>query len=91
MDILTFSKRVPDCRNEKNRLYDASELVFISVFAVLCGSETWNEIEEFCEYNFKYFKDRLLVSAEYPSHDTLNRFFSVLMTRHGLKRCSMIG
>ena len=28
MDILTFSQSVPDCRNEKNRLYDASELVF---------------------------------------------------------------
>ena len=51
MDILTFSKSVPDCRDEKNRLYDASELVFISLVAVLCGV---------------------------PSHDTLNRFFSVL-------------
>lgn len=56
MDILTFSKSVPDYRDEKNRLYDASELVFISLVAVLCGSETWNEIEEFCEYNFRYFK-----------------------------------
>ena len=56
MDILTFSKSIPDCRDEKNRLYDASELVFISLVAVLCGSETWNEIEEFCEYNFRYFK-----------------------------------
>jgi len=78
MDILTFSKSVPDCRDEKNRLYDASELVFISLVAVLCGSETWNEIEEFCEYNFKYFKDRLPNLRGIPSHDTLNRFFSVL-------------
>ena len=78
MDILTFSKSVPDCRDEKNRLYDASELVFISLVAVLCGSETWNEIEEFCEYNFKYFKERLPNLCGVPSHDTLNRFFSVL-------------
>ena len=78
MGILTFSKSVPDCRDEKNRLYDASELVFISLVAVLCGSETWNEIEEFCEYNFKYFKDRLPNLRGIPSHDTLNRFFSVL-------------
>lgn len=78
MDILTFSKSIPDCRDEKNRLYDASELVFISLVAVLCGSETWNEIEEFCEYNFKYFKERLPNLCGVPSHDTLNRFFSVL-------------
>jgi len=78
MDILTFSKSVPDCRDEKNRLYDASELVFISLAAVLCGSDTWNEVEEFCEYNFKYFKERLPNLRGVPSHDTLNRFFSVL-------------
>lgn len=78
MDILTFSKSVPDCRNEKNRLYEASDLVFISLVAVLCGSETWNEIEEFCEYNFEYFKQRLPDLRGTPSHDTLNRFFSVL-------------
>ena len=80
MDILTFSKSVPDCRDRKNRLYEASELVFISLVAVLCGSETWNEIEEFCEYNFRYFKERLPNLRSVPSHDTLNRFFSVLDT-----------
>ena len=80
MDILTFSKSVPDCRDEKNRLYDASELVFISLAAVLCGSDTWNDVEEFCEYNFKYFKERLPNLRGVPSHDTLNRFFSVLDT-----------
>lgn len=90
MDILTFSKRVPDCRNEKNRLYDASELVFISVVAVLCGSETWNEIEEFCEYNFKYFKDRLPSLRGVPRMTRLT-VSSPYLTRHGLKRCSVIG
>ena len=90
MDILTFSQSVPDCRNEKNRLYDASELVFISLVAVLCGSDTWNDVEEFCEYNFKYFKERLPNLRGVPSHDTLNRFFSVLEL-HGLRRLSATG
>ena len=48
-----FCEIVPDCRNDKNKVYSATELVFITTVAVLCGSDTWNEIQFFCERNFE--------------------------------------
>ena len=80
MSILEFCNSVPDCRNEKNRLYTASELVFITLVSVLCGSDTWGDVELFCRSQFDYFKKRLPNLKGVPSHDTLNRFFSVLDT-----------
>ena len=81
MDIMGFCEIVPDCRNDKNLVYKASELVFITTVSVLCGSDTWNEIHFFCERNFDYFKKRLPDLQGVPSHDTLNAFFSVLDIR----------
>lgn len=81
MDIMDFCEIVPDCRNDKNKIYSATELVFITTVSVLCGSDTWNEIHYFCEGNFDYFKRRLPDLQGVPSHDTLNAFFSVLDIR----------
>ena len=81
MDIMDFCEIVPDCRNDKNKIYSATELVFITTVSVLCGSDTWNEIHYFCERNFDYFKRRLPDLQGVPSHDTLNAFFSVLDIR----------
>ena len=80
MSIMDFCESVPDCRNEKNRLYTASELVFITLVSVMCGSDTWDDVELFCRSQFDYFKKRLPNLRGTPSHDTLNRFFSVLDT-----------
>ena len=53
---MDFCESVPDCRNEKNRLYTASELVFITLVSVMCGSDTWDDVELFCRSQFDYFK-----------------------------------
>ena len=81
MDIMDFCEIVPDCRNDKNKIYLATEIVFITTVSVLCGADTWNEIHYFCERNFDYFKRRLPDLQGVPSHDTLNAFFSVLDIR----------
>ena len=47
MNLQEFSSYVPDVRNEKNQVYTVEEIVFIAMVSVLCGAETWNEIEIF--------------------------------------------
>ena len=78
MTIQAFCETIPDARDEKNQIYQSNEIVFISLVSVLCGADTWNEIETFGNTHEQYFKDRLPGLPCIPSHDTLSRFFSVL-------------
>ena len=47
MNLQEFSSYVPDVGSEKNQVYTVEEIVFIAMVSVLCGAETWNEIEIF--------------------------------------------
>mgnify|MGYP005877358395 FL=1 len=78
MNIKSLSELVPDCRSTKNQHYSTDSLVFISIVSVLCGAETWEEIEYFGNTHYAYFKQRLPDLDGIPCHDTFNRFFSVL-------------
>lgn len=78
MSISSFSESVPDMRSEKNRVFKASEIVFIAMVSVLCGAETWKEVAMFGKCNLDYFKSRLPGLPHVPSEDTFERFFLLL-------------
>lgn len=78
MTIHSFSEIIPDVRDEKNKIYESNEIVFIAIVSVICGADTWNEIESFGKTHEQYFKDRLPGLSSIPSHDTFSRFFSIL-------------
>ena len=78
MTIQAFSSIIPDVRDAKNKIYQSNEIVFIALVSVICGADTWNEIETFGKTHESYFKTRLPGLVSIPSHDTLCRFFSIL-------------
>jgi len=78
MDIISFSKHILDHRIERNQIHSVETIVFIAVSAVICGAESWNEIELFGRTKESYFRDRLSKFNGIPSHDTFNRFFSAI-------------
>lgn len=78
MSLEEFSESVPDMRSEKNRVFKASEIVFIAIVSVLCGAETWKEVEMFGKCNLNYFKGHLPGLSHIPSEDTFERFFLLL-------------
>ena len=78
MSLEEFSESVPDMRNEKNRIFKASDIVFIAMVSVLCGAETWKEVEMFGKCNLGYFKGHLPGLSHIPSEDTFERFFQLL-------------
>lgn len=78
MSIKDFSESVPDMRSEKNRIFKVSEIVFIAMVSVLCGAETWKEVEMFGKCNLTYFKSHLPGLSRIPSEDTFERFFQLL-------------
>ena len=78
MTIQAFSAIIPDVRDDKNKIYQSNEIVFIALVSVIYGADTWNEIETFGKTHESYFKTRLPGLTSIPSHDTLSRFFSIL-------------
>ncbi len=90
MSLEEFSESVPDMRSSINRVFKASEIVFIAMVSVLCGAETWKEVEMFGKCNFHYFNGRLPGLTHIPSEDTFERFFYYL-TLAGSRNPSVCG
>jgi predicted transposase YbfD/YdcC len=58
--------------------YPLGEVVVIAVCAVLCGAETWTEVEEFGESKQAWLATFLKLEQGIPAHDTFRRVFSLL-------------
>jgi predicted transposase YbfD/YdcC len=67
-----------DPRVERTKLHPLLSVVVIALCGVICGAETWNEIEEFGEAMEDFFTDTLDLPNGIPSHDTFNRVFASL-------------
>lgn len=76
MDIISFSKHIVDHRMDRNKSHSVETIVYIAIAAVICGAESWNEIEMFGLSKKEYFRKRIPSFNGIPSHDTFNRFFS---------------
>ncbi len=69
---------LPDPRVERTRLHKLSDILFITMAAVLSGCDDWNEIELYGETKEEWLRKYLELPAGIPSHDTFNRVFSLL-------------
>jgi predicted transposase YbfD/YdcC len=58
--------------------YELTEVVLIAICGVLCGAESWTEIEEFGESKRAWLSQFLRLEQGIPSHDTFRRVFSLL-------------
>jgi len=76
--VLSFFASLPDSRVERTKLHLAEDIVFISIASVICGADTWDEMEEFGNSKIDWLKSILQLPNGIPSHDTFNRFFASL-------------
>jgi hypothetical protein len=67
-----------DPRVERNKEHLMEEIIFITIDAVICGAETWNDIENYGKAKESWLRQYLQLPNGIPSHDTFNRFFSAL-------------
>lgn len=63
---------------DRKKVHKMETIIYISIAAVICGAQSWNEIEEFGNAKFDFFKSRIPDLETIPSHDTFNRFFSII-------------
>jgi predicted transposase YbfD/YdcC len=60
------------------------EVLVIAVCALLCGGQTFNDMEDFGKAKRDWFKTFLKLRGGIPSHDTFNRVFAAIEPREFL-------
>lgn len=70
-----FSK-LPDPRSNKNQKHSFTDIVVLTVIAVICGAESWDDIELFGKSKEDFLSKILYLPNGIPSHDTINRVVS---------------
>ena len=86
VDLSLFSHFaiLPDPR--QSCLHRLSDILVITICAVLCGADSWMAIEAFGKAQRKWFRSFLTLEHGIPSHDTFGRVFALLDTK-ALTRC----
>lgn len=77
MRIINFFEPINDNRRlYGNKQHELLDIVAISIAAVICGAETWEEIERYGQAKQKWLSTFLSLPNGIPSHDTFNRVIS---------------
>ena len=74
--IFSYFSEMPDFRINRKKQHLLTDIITITIAGVLCGMESYDDIEDFAEFRQDWFKTFLELPNGIPSHDTLNRVFS---------------
>lgn len=77
-NIIELLSKIEDHRIERRKEHSLTDIIVITISAVICGAENWNQIEMFGKSRLDWLKTFLKLPNGIPSHDTFNRFFSIL-------------
>ena len=78
ISIISILRKIPDPRVERTRLHKLEDLLVISICAMLCGAESFEEMAVFGQAKSDWFESFLELPHGIPSHDTFNRVFAAL-------------
>lgn len=78
VDFLDHFEGVNDERAERNRLYSVDEILLVTLAAVICGADGWQDIENFGKSKSTYLCKFFDFKNGTPSDDTFRRFFRSL-------------
>jgi len=74
-NFLEDFSQLSDPRSERNQMYHMDELLFVTLCAVICGAEGWQDIEDFGHSKLDYLRQYMDYANGIPSDDTLRRFY----------------
>jgi len=75
---IEYFSEIEDPRVDRTKEHLLEDIIFITIAAVICGAETWNDIENYGNSKKKWLKQFLKLPNGIPSHDTFNRVFSAI-------------
>jgi predicted transposase YbfD/YdcC len=79
--LITILREVPDPRVDRTKEHDLVEILLIALCTILCGGDSFYDMEEFAEVRLKWLRTFLRLKNGPPSHDTFNRVFQALDPR----------
>lgn len=71
-------RHMPDPRRGAGTRHALTDILVITVCAVICGAEDWCTVADFGRAKHKWFAGFLRLSHGIPSHDTFGRVFAAL-------------
>ncbi len=69
---------IKDPRVDRTKYHLLEDIIFITIAAVICGAETWNDVENYGKSKKSWLKQFLKLPNGIPTHDTFNRVFSAI-------------
>lgn len=70
--------QLEDPRIDRKKLHQLLDIIVIAICAVICGAETWVDIENFGKARIDWFRKFLHLPNGIASHDTFGRVFGLL-------------
>jgi predicted transposase YbfD/YdcC len=67
-----------DPRIDRTKLHKLLDILVIAICAVICGADSWEDIEDFGHAKIEWLSTFLELPNGIPSHDTFNRVFARL-------------
>lgn len=77
---------IPDPRTGPAQRHERLDILMIAVCSMLCGAETFAEMELFGQCQWAWLKTWLALPCGVPSHDTFHRVFG-LIDPHAFRDC----
>lgn len=81
LSLLLLLHEVEDPRLDRAKKHALPDILFLSLCAVICGCESFNDIEDFGHAKHDWLKGHIELANGIPSHDTINRVFQILAPR----------
>lgn len=85
-NILNYFSEISDPRVDRTKEHSLINIIVIAICAVICGADSFVEIEEFGNTSINWLKTFLDLQNGIPSHDTFGRVFS-LIDPNEFKKC----
>lgn len=76
--IADYFGEMDDPRVERTKQHKLIDLITIAICAVICGADTWVDIEAYGRAKYSWLKEFLELPNGIPSHDTFSRVFARL-------------
>lgn len=68
----------PRTKNSHNKRHSLTDILVLTILAVICGAESWVDVEEFGDLKEEWLRTFLELPNGIPSHDTIGDFFARL-------------
>jgi predicted transposase YbfD/YdcC len=78
VNFLDYFKDLEDPRFARNQLHSVAEILLVTLCAVICGAEGWQDVEDYGRLKLEFLRNSLPYKNGVPSDDTLRRFFRAI-------------